>query len=96
MLSYAAIELNSGARFFLQHEHTLSKHGIWLYGSADENPNVQCEEFARAFGIATADIAALSGQAREARRPGYALPGVTRLGAPRRPHNRADHHVGPL
>jgi hypothetical protein len=59
MLSYAAIELDSGTRFFLQHEHTLSDQGIWLYGSADDDAETQCEEFARAFGIDPSDIAAL-------------------------------------
>jgi len=58
MLSYAAIELRSGARFFLQHEHKLSDQGIWLYGSAERDAKSQCEEFAEAFGIGPADIAA--------------------------------------
>jgi hypothetical protein len=58
MLSYAAVELDSGARFFLQHEHKLSDNGIWLYGSADDDATAQCEEFARAFGIDSSDIAA--------------------------------------
>jgi hypothetical protein len=59
MLSYAAIELGSGTRFFLQHEHTLSDHGIWLYGDAERDAARQCEEFAAAFGIDSTDIAAL-------------------------------------
>jgi hypothetical protein len=58
MLSYAAVELDSGTRFFLQHEHKLSDQGIWLYGSADGDANTQCEEFARAFEIHPSDIAA--------------------------------------
>jgi hypothetical protein len=58
MLSYAAVELSSGARFFLQHEHKLSDEGIWLYGSAELDAKAQCEEFAEAFGIDAADIAA--------------------------------------
>ncbi len=58
MLSYAAVELRSGARYFLQHEQKLSDEGIWLYGSAEGDAKVQCNEFARAFGIDAADIAA--------------------------------------
>jgi hypothetical protein len=58
MLSYAAIELSTGALYFLQHETKLSDQGIWLYGSAERDPKVQCDEFARAFGIDSADIAA--------------------------------------
>lgn len=58
MLSYAAVELDTGTRFFLQHEHKLSDQGIWLYGSAETDAAAQCEEFARAFGIDPADIAA--------------------------------------
>jgi hypothetical protein len=58
MLSYAAVELRSGARYFLQHETKLSDQGIWLYGTAEGDPKVQCDEFARAFGIDAADIAA--------------------------------------
>jgi hypothetical protein len=57
-LSYAAIELRSGARFFLQHEHSLSERGIWRYGSAERDPKQQCAEFAAAFGIDGSDIAA--------------------------------------
>jgi hypothetical protein len=58
MLSYAAVELDSGTRFFLQHERKLSDQGIWLYGTADDDTKAQCDEFARAFGIDSADIAA--------------------------------------
>jgi hypothetical protein len=58
MLSYAAIELRSGARFFLQHEHQLSERGVWLYGSATQDPSEQIAEFAAAFGIDPSDIAA--------------------------------------
>jgi hypothetical protein len=58
-LSYAAVELHSGTRFFLQHEHQLSDEGIWLYGDAAGDAAQQCEEFARAFGIDSSDIAAL-------------------------------------
>src|SRR5947209_8978536 len=58
MLSYAAVELSSGARFFLQHEHNLSDEGIWLYGSAERDPKAQCEEFTEAFGIDRSDVAA--------------------------------------
>ncbi|MGZ4171238.1 MAG: hypothetical protein ACXVRW_10280 [Solirubrobacteraceae bacterium] len=58
MLSYAAIELHSGSRFFLQHEHKLSDQGIWLYGDAERDAAQQCEEFAEAFGIEASDIAA--------------------------------------
>ena len=58
MLSYAAVELRSGARYFLQHETKLSDQGIWLYGSAERDAKVQCDEFAKAFGIDAADIAA--------------------------------------
>ncbi len=57
MLSYAAIELDTGALYFLQHETKLSDQGIWLYGSAERDATVQCDEFARAFGIDPADIA---------------------------------------
>lgn len=59
LLSYAAVELSSGARFFLQHEHKLSNSGLWLYGSAESDAQAQCEEFATAFGIDPADIAAI-------------------------------------
>jgi hypothetical protein len=59
LLSYAAVELRSGARYFLQHETKLSDQGIWLYGTAARDAKVQCEEFAKAFGIDAADIAAL-------------------------------------
>ncbi|MFZ1993516.1 MAG: hypothetical protein WAU75_05355 [Solirubrobacteraceae bacterium] len=59
MLSYAAVELGSGARYFLQHERKLSDQGIWLYGSAERDARIQCDEFARAFGIDPSDIAAL-------------------------------------
>lgn len=59
LLSYAAVELDSGARFFLQHEHKLSDQGIWLYGDAERDAAQQCDEFAKAFGIAPADIAAI-------------------------------------
>lgn len=58
MLSYAAVELGSGARYFLQHETKLSDQGIWLYGSAERDAKGQCHEFAEAFGIEPADIAA--------------------------------------
>jgi hypothetical protein len=58
LLSYAAVELSSGARFFLQHETKLSDEGIWLYGSAEHDAKAQCEAFAGAFGIDAADIAA--------------------------------------
>jgi hypothetical protein len=58
LLSYAAVELLSGARYFLQHETKLSDRGIWLYGSAERDAKGQCDEFARAFGIDAADIAA--------------------------------------
>ena len=58
MLSYAAVELDTGALFFLQHETKLSDQGLWLYGSAERDAKVQCDEFARAFGIDAADIAA--------------------------------------
>jgi hypothetical protein len=58
LLSYAAVELRSGARYFLQHETKLSDQGIWLYGSAERDAKGQCDEFARAFGIDAADIAA--------------------------------------
>lgn len=58
MLSYAAVELRSGARYFLQHERKLSDQGIWLYGNAEADAKVQCDEFAKAFGIDAADIAA--------------------------------------
>jgi hypothetical protein len=58
MLSYAAIELSSGTRYFLQHETKLSDQGIWLYGSAERDAKGQCREFAEAFGIDSADIAA--------------------------------------
>jgi hypothetical protein len=58
MLSYAAVELHSGARFFLQHEHKLSDEGIWLYGDADRDAAEQREEFAAAFEIDSSDIAA--------------------------------------
>jgi hypothetical protein len=58
MLSYAAVELRSGARYFLQHERKLSEKGIWLYGSAERDAKLQCDEFATAFGIDPADIAA--------------------------------------
>ena len=58
LLSYAAVELRSGARFFLQHEHKLSDEGLWLYGDAERDARAQCEEFAQAFGIDAADIAA--------------------------------------
>jgi len=58
MLSYAAIELDTGALYFLQHETKLSDQGIWLYGTAERDAAVQCDEFARAFGIDAADIAA--------------------------------------
>jgi hypothetical protein len=58
MLSYAAVELDSGARYFLQHETKLSDQGIWLYGSAERDAQVQCDEFAEAFGIDPADVAA--------------------------------------
>jgi hypothetical protein len=58
MLSYAAIELRSGARYFLQHETKLSDQGIWLYGTAERDAKIQCDEFAKAFGIDAADIAA--------------------------------------
>ena len=57
LLSYAAVELHSGARFFLQHEHKLSDQGIWLYGDAERDAAQQCEEFAKAFEIDPADIA---------------------------------------
>lgn len=59
LLSYAAVELRSGARYFLQHETKLSDQGIWLYGTAERDPALQCDEFAKAFGIDTADIAPL-------------------------------------
>jgi hypothetical protein len=59
MLSYAAVELGSGARYFLQHETKLSDEGLWLYGGAEGDAKVQCDEFARAFGIDAADIAAI-------------------------------------
>jgi hypothetical protein len=59
MFSYAAVELHSGRRFFLQHEHKLSDQGIWLYGSADDDAKTQCEGFARAFEIDPSDIAAV-------------------------------------
>ena len=58
MLSYAAIELYTGTRFFLQHEHKLSNQGIWLYGDAERDASQQREEFAEAFGINPSDIAA--------------------------------------
>ena len=58
MLSYAAVELRSGARYFLQHETKLSDEGIWLYGSAERDARLQCDEFAEAFGIESTDIAA--------------------------------------
>ncbi|HEY2318567.1 MAG TPA: hypothetical protein VGH67_09725 [Solirubrobacteraceae bacterium] len=58
LLSYAAIELYSGTRFFLQHEHNLSNQGIWLYGDAERDAGQQRDEFADAFGIDPADIAA--------------------------------------
>ncbi|MGZ4178717.1 MAG: hypothetical protein ACXVUX_21110 [Solirubrobacteraceae bacterium] len=58
ILSYAAVELRSGTRFFLQHEHKLSDEGLWLYGDAERDPKAQCDEFAHAFGIDSADIAA--------------------------------------
>ncbi|MGH2894720.1 MAG: hypothetical protein ACRDPM_15870 [Solirubrobacteraceae bacterium] len=58
MLSYAAVELRSGARYFLQHEQKLSDEGIWLYGNAEADAKPQCDEFAKAFGIDAADIAA--------------------------------------
>ena len=57
LLSYAAVELTSGARFFLQHEHKLSDQGIWLYGNAELDSAPQCDEFAEAFGIDDSDIA---------------------------------------
>jgi hypothetical protein len=60
MLSYAAVELHSGARFFLQHEHKLSDQGIWLYGDAERDATEQCGEFAEAFGIDPSDIAAIA------------------------------------
>ena len=59
MLGYAAVELDSGTRFFLQHEQELSDQGIWLYGDAERDATHQCEEFAQAFGIDSSDIAAL-------------------------------------
>jgi hypothetical protein len=58
LLSYAAVELCSGARYFLQHETKLSDQGIWLYGTAERDAAAQCDEFAKAFGIDSADIAA--------------------------------------
>jgi hypothetical protein len=58
MLSYAAVELRSGARYFLQHETKLSDQGIWLYGTAERDARLQCDEFAEAFGIEPTDIAA--------------------------------------
>ncbi len=58
MLSYAAVELSSGALYFLQHETKLSDQGIWLYGSAEHDAKIQCDEFAEAFGIDASDIAA--------------------------------------
>jgi hypothetical protein len=58
MLGYAAVELSSGARYFLQHETKLSDQGIWLYGSAERDVRLQCDEFAKAFGIDSTDIAA--------------------------------------
>jgi hypothetical protein len=57
MLSYAAIELHSGTRFFLQHEQNLSDQGIWLYGDVERDAAEQREEFAAAFGIDSSDIA---------------------------------------
>jgi hypothetical protein len=59
LLGYAAVELGSGARYFLQHETKLSDRGIWLYGSAARDAKGQRDEFARAFGIDATDIAAL-------------------------------------
>ena len=59
LLSYAAVELDTGALYFLQHETKLSDQGIWLYGSAEGDARVQCDEFAQAFGIDPSDIAAL-------------------------------------
>ncbi|HEY1565468.1 MAG TPA: hypothetical protein VGF68_00560 [Solirubrobacteraceae bacterium] len=58
LLSYAAVELSSGERYFLQHETKLSDQGLWLYASAEQDPKRQCDEFALAFGIDPDDIVA--------------------------------------
>jgi len=59
MLSYAAVELRSGALYFLQHETKLSDQGLWLYGSAERDAQLQSDEFAKAFGIDPSDVAVL-------------------------------------
>lgn len=50
-LSYAVIELRSGAQFFLQHEPRLAETGVWLYAQAGGDAQRRRDEFVGAFSI---------------------------------------------
>jgi hypothetical protein len=50
-VSYAFLELRSGAQVFLQHEPRLSAPGIWVYARLGGDKGELCSELAAAFGI---------------------------------------------